>query len=114
MVRIYFTLEAGVYRVDVDGHANLKNVDGVDVYCAAVTTLTNTLATNAIAMFEAGTLEEEPTIYIGDEGEGRARIALKPTPEYFGNATLIVNAIVTGYKMLSVFHPEAVEFFCDI
>jgi len=110
MVQVFFTDEGGCLRVDANGHANLKNTEGVDVYCAAVTTLTNTLAVNAIRAFEAGELEEEPTVYTGSEGEGRARVVIKPRAEYYSTLSLMFRAVLMGYQMLAAFHGDAVEY----
>ena len=110
MIQVFYIAEKGTLRVDINGHGDLRNAEGLDVYCAAATALTNTLGVNAISAWESGFLDEEPTVYVGDEGEGRARIVVKPKPEYYGLISSIVNAITIGYQTLAVFHPEAVEY----
>ena len=83
MVQLYFTNAGGEFRLDMKGHGDLENIEGLDVMCAVTTTLANTLSLNIHSCDELGMLEEEATIYIGDDAEGKARILCKPKPQYY-------------------------------
>lgn len=110
MVQVYYTDINGEMRVDIQGHGNLKNIENLDVMCAAATTLTNTLAINVLAMKEANFLEEEPVVYIGDDGEGKARVLCKPKAEFYALCKAKFTAVVTGYQVLADIYPLYVGF----
>lgn len=110
MVQVYYTDAHGELRADILGHGNLKNIEDLDVMCAAATTLTNTLAVNVLSMKEAGFLEEEPVVYIGDDGEGKARLMCKPKAEYYALCKAKFTAVVTGYQVLASIYPLYVGF----
>ncbi len=113
MVQVYFTDEGGTLRVDVKGHGELGNFEGLDVMCAATTVLTNTLSINVLTYKELDMLDEEPTVYVGDDGEGRARVACRPKPEYYAVVRAGFRGVVMGYQMLAAVYPGHVEFCAD-
>ena len=110
MVQIYFTDAGGELRVDMNGHGELENIEGLDVMCAACTTLANTLSINVMSADSLGMLEEEPTVFLGDDGEGRARILAKPKPEYHATVKTMYITVANGFMMLSRLYPECVEY----
>lgn len=112
MVQAYFTDKdkGGVLRVDINGHANLKNAEGLDVLCACCTTLANTLALNVKTFEEAGMLKSEPVIYLGENGDGKARISCVPNEMYYAVVRTAFTAIIIGFEMLSRYYPSEVEF----
>ena len=109
MVQIYFTDAGGELRVDMKGHGDLENIEKLDVMCAACTTLANTLSLNVLSAEETGYLEEPPTVYIGEDGEGRARILCKPRAEHYALVKAVFITVVNGFLMLSALYPEHVE-----
>ena len=113
MVQTYYTNVGGELRLDVLGHGNLANIEGLDVMCAAVTSLTNTLALNVQSAAEAKLLDEEPMIYIGDDEEGKARVLCKPCPEHFSILKTIFATVCNGLLMLSKLYPDYVEFVSE-
>ena len=110
MVKIYFTDEGGEFRVDMLGHGELANIEQLDVMCAVTTTLANTLSLNIKSIAECGMLMEEPTIYIGDDAEGKARILCKPLPEYHSIVKSVYITIINGFCLLAALYPEHIEF----
>lgn len=113
MVQVYYTDAGGELRLDMKGHGDLENMEKLDVMCAASTTLANTLSINIMSAFDLGFFEEEPTIYIGDDAEGKARILCKPKAEYYHTVKCIFTTIVNGFALLSRIYPEHVEFVAD-
>ncbi|MBQ2876994.1 MAG: ribosomal-processing cysteine protease Prp [Clostridia bacterium] len=110
MVNGYYTDVGGELRLDIEGHGNIENIEGLDVMCAAVSTLTNALAINVLAADKSGWLEEEATVYVGEDGEGRARILCKPRPEYYSLVKMAFAVICNGLSMLSTLYPKYVGF----
>lgn len=110
MIQVYFNDEGGVFLLDVKGHGELGNFEGLDVMCAATTTLTNTLAVNVLTYEEEKMLSEKPTVYVGDDGEGRARVKCVPKPEFYPACSAGFRAVVTGYQMLAAMYPDHVQF----
>jgi len=113
MIQVYFTDAGGELRVDMLGHGDLGNMEGLDVMCAAATTLANTLAISVMTMDEGGCLEEEATIYIGDDAEGKARILCKPKPQCYSVLKTVYATVVNGFIMLSRIYPEHVELVTE-
>ena len=107
MIQVYFTDGGGELRVDMSGHGDLGNMQGLDVMCAAATTLANTLSMSVMVMDNAGCLEEA-TIYIGDDAEGKARILCKPKPEYYNILKTVYATVINGFILLSRIYPEHV------
>ena len=110
MVQIYFTDEGGELRIDMLGHADLKNIEKLDVLCAACTTLADSLSLMAMVFDESEMLEEPATIYVGDDGEGKARILCKPKPEFYRIVRTAFDTASAGFSYLSTFYPEHVAF----
>ena len=110
MVQIYMYEGEGELRVDVKGHGDLENIQKLDVMCAAVTTLTNSLALMVLTFEESGMLEEKATVYVGDDGEGKARTLAKPKPEFHPYVKTAFETVSAGYLYLATMYPEYVEF----
>ena len=113
MIRIFYTYVGGELRVDIDGHGELANLEGLDVMCAATTTLTNTLAFAVINAEECGLLDEKPTVYVGEDGEGRARILCKPAPEHYAIVKAMFVTVINGYSILATLYPDFVQLFTE-
>lgn len=110
MVNGYFTNAGGEFCLDIQGHGNIENIEGLDVMCAAVSTLTNALAINVLSAHEVGWLEEDPIVYVGDDSEGKARILCKPRPQYYALLKTAYTVICNGLVMLATLYPEHVGF----
>jgi uncharacterized protein YsxB (DUF464 family) len=110
MVQIYYTTVGGELRVDMKGHGDLENIEQLDVMCAATTTLANTLSLNVMTAHKLGWLDEEPTVYVGDDGEGMARILCKPKPEVYYVVKTMFETIATGFGYLAALYPANVAF----
>jgi uncharacterized protein YsxB (DUF464 family) len=110
MLRIFYSDEGGELRVDLDGHGDLRNFENLDVMCAAVTTLTNTLSFSVIRAENAGMLDENPTVYVGEDGEGKGRILCVPKPEYYSIVRTMFETVIGGYQILATYYPDHVEF----
>lgn len=113
MVRIFYTDVGGELRVDLDGHGDLRNFESLDVMCAAVTTLTNALAFAVINAEEQGMLDEKPTVYVGEDSEGKTRILCKPKGEFYGIVKAMFVTVINGYRILGTYYPDHVEFNCE-
>ena len=113
MIRIFYTDAGGELRVDLDGHGNMANFEALDVMCAATTTLTNTLAFAVIAAEEQEMLDEKPTVYVGEDGEGRARILCKPVPKHYAVVKAMFVTVINGYRILSTLYPDYVQLFTE-
>lgn len=110
MVQIYFYEGGGVFRIDMQGHGDLANMEGLDVMCAASTTLANSLALMVMTFNDSEMLGEEPTVYIGDDGEGKAQIIAKPKPNYHNIVKSAFETAAIGFLHLSVLYPEKIEY----
>jgi hypothetical protein len=110
MIQIYYTDVGGELRVDMKGHGELENMQHLDVMCAVTTVLTNTLGINAYNAEALGMLEEPPVVYVGDDGEGKARILAKPKAEYYGIVKTMFETVAAGFLYLATMHPENVEY----
>lgn len=113
MIQVYFNDAEGVLLLDVLGHGELANFEGLDVMCAATTVLTNTLAVNVLSFEESDMLSEKPTTYVGDDGEGRARVKCVPKPEFYSVCKAGFCGVVMGYQMLAAMYPDYVQFNTD-
>lgn len=111
MIQIYYTDAGGELRVDMKGHGELENIEHLDVMCAVTSILSNTLGINAYNAEELGMLEEPATVYIGEDGEGMARVLAKPKPEYYAIVKTIFETVVTGFTYLATIFPEHVELY---
>ena len=112
MIQIYYTDAGGELRVDMKGHGELENIQQLDVMCAATTVLANTLGINAYSAEQLGMLEEPAIVYIGDDGEGKARILAKPKAEYYSTVkTMFV--IFTQQPQKKAEHREKKDGKCD-
>lgn len=114
MIQVFYTDVGGELLVDMKGHGELENMEHLDVMCAATTTLANTLALNVMTVHELGMLEGDPTVYIGDDGEGVARIACKPRPEYYGIVKIIFKTVEVGLTYLATMYPDKIEVNVEV
>lgn len=110
MIQIYYTDVGGELRVDMKGHGELENIQGLDVMCAVTTVLSNTLGINAYSAEQLGMLEEPAVVYIGDDGEGKARILAKPKAEYYGTVKTMFETVAAGFVYLATMFPDCVEY----
>ena len=113
MIKIFTKFEGNEFLIDISGHGELENIEKLDVMCAAVTTLTNALSLTVHAMWDMGLLTEDPILYVGDDGEGNARIKAKATEESRALVATAFSTIITGYRYLSVLYPEHVELWSE-
>lgn len=109
MIHVYYTDINGELRLDMKGHGELENMEKLDVMCAAATTLANTLALMVNTYEEVGMLYEK-LVYVGDDGEGKARILAKPKPEYFNTVKTSFETIACGFLPLAHLYPDKVAF----
>lgn len=113
MVQIYYNKVGGELRIDMKGHGDLENIQKLDVICAATTTLANTLSLNVLTANKLGLLDEEPTVYVGDDGEGEARILCKPKPEGYYVVKMMYETIATGFGYLATLYPDHVALVVE-
>ena len=113
MIQIYYKDAGGELLVDMKGHGDLANMEELDVMCAATTALTNTLAINVSSAEACKMLECEPTLYIGDDGEGKARVLAKPLAEYYPTLRTVFTTVVNGFRMLSSLYPDHVALVVE-
>lgn len=109
MIHVYYTDVNGELRLDMKGHGELKNIEELDVMCAVCTTLANTLALMVNTYEEADMLEDK-VVFVGDDGEGKARILAKPKPEYFNIVKTSFETIACGFLPLSYLYPNNVAY----
>ena len=114
MIQIYFKEDDGRLTVDIKGHGDLENIQGLDVMCAATTTLADTLGLNIQSAEQCGMLEGEPTVYVGDDGEGIARLEALPKPEYYNIVKTMFVTVTTGFLFLSQMYPEYVQYGAEV
>ena len=111
MIQIYYTDVGGELRVDMKGHGELENIQQLDVMCAVTTVLSNTLGINAYNAEQLGMLEEPPVVYVGDDGEGMARVLVKPKAECYSIVKTMFETIASGFVYLATMFPEHVEYY---
>ncbi len=116
MVQVYFTDKdkGGTLRCDINGHANIKNAEGLDVLCACCTTLANTLALNIKTFESMDMLKDGAVVYLGENGDGKARISCSPKEMYYGIVRTAFTAVIIGFEMLSKYYPDEVQFVREL
>lgn len=100
--------ERDSFKLAVEGHARSGEF-GTDLICSAVSILVHTMADVVSSMDRAGYCHDAD-IQID---RGMARIACTPLPEYTDSVLIAMDAVATGFGILSNHYPEFVDFQTD-
>lgn len=92
-------------RVTVTGHAGTAPA-GMDLVCAAVSTLTYTLAENVAQLHRLGKVAE-PEIRLEN---GDAEISCTPSGAYKNIVRAFFEAVCIGFALLEEKYPDAVSY----
>lgn len=93
----------GTYRIDIKGHAG-RNIDGVDVVCAGVSTLAYTLLNTIADMDDFGKLNR----FSVEEGDGFILIRVQPSKRYAFEFSCKFTVFRIGIEGLSKQYPDNV------
>lgn len=102
MINVKFREKNGRYIVTVRGHAK-SGENGRDLVCAAVSTLTYTLAQNIRDCYKQGFLKLFPRIKLS---EGDAVICYRPQKEYDASLLILLLGIQRGFQLLESNYSE--------
>ena len=102
---IKITYHRTKHRVTVHGHAGFDKI-GKDIVCAAIASLTYTLAKNCVNAEEDKRMRD---VKISLE-EGNADISCVPCKKLDSVVMLIFDTVCVGYEILALTFPEHVAF----
>ena len=98
--------DVGTIELRVNGHAGFREL-GKDPVCAGASVLAMTAAQCAEVLYDCGRLQKQPVVNVRD---GHVRIVLKPKPERFREADLMMSTLAVGFHLLEESYPDHVSF----
>ena len=105
MIHTKFFQKDGAVCMEMQGHA-MTAPKGVDLVCAAATTVVYTLAQAVQFLYEQGRLEKQPKIQIVD---GYAFISASPNADSWAETLMAFWATQVGAYVLEHNYPQAVS-----
>ena len=99
--------DKGAIEMRCQGHADFREM-GKDPVCAGASVLAVTMAQCAETMHESGRLQKKPVVNVKG---GNVRVVVKPKPELFYEALLIIGTVSTGFQLLAEAYPEHVRYY---
>lgn len=99
--------DEGAIELRCQGHADFREL-GKDPVCAGASVLAVTAGQCAETMHEAGRLQKKPVVNVRG---GNVRVVIKPKPENFNDALLIIGTVAVGYQLLAEAYPGYVKYY---
>ena len=99
--------DEGAIEMRCQGHADFAEL-GKDPVCAGASVLAVTAAQCAETMHEAGRLQKKPVVNVRG---GNVRVVIKPKPDRFNEAMLIVGTLAVGFQLLAEAYPGHVKYY---
>lgn len=99
--------DEGAIELRCQGHASFAEL-GKDPVCAGASVLAVTAAQCAETMYTAGRLQKKPVVNVRG---GNVRVVIKPKPDRFTEAMLIIGTLAVGYQLLAEAYPEHVKYY---
>lgn len=99
--------DEGAIELRCQGHADFREL-GKDPVCAGASILAVTAAQCAETMHESGKLQKKPVV---NARGGNVRVVIKPKPERFNEALLIIGTVAVGFQLLAETWPGHVKYY---